>query len=458
MRMRRSNSGTMTPTAAAHSRLISVAAAMMAAIFQVPYQTMVTAPTMTAQMRPLSPPTAISFHSSQRALTHSTWPSAMPRMISVTVWVPAMPPMLATMGMSAASAATFSMVPSKRLTTAAARNAVTRLMPSHTQAPARRREDAGEHVFLVAQTGRGHDFVRGFLADHVDDVVDRDAAEQLALLVDHRRRHEVAVLEQLRDVVRVGLGRDARAFRIEDVADGFLRVFGQQARERERAQVPVVAVDDEQAVGLVGQLAAHAQVTQHHFDGDVGAHAHRVGVHEAAGGVVLEGQHGLQPLAVLLVHRLDELQRYGFGQVADEVGEIVELHVFGGREQFVGVHAVDEGLAHVVAELDEHVAFDLGLDEVPDHLALRGRQRFDEQRDLRRMHRRDHAGRATPRTFAQRAAQRREAALFAGDDGGVDHFGASVLKWGGGVRVWRASATAPRARMSSLSPGPSAMC
>ena len=36
------------------------------------------------------------------------------------------------MGMSAASAATFSMVPSKRLTTAAARNAVMRLMPSHS--------------------------------------------------------------------------------------------------------------------------------------------------------------------------------------------------------------------------------------------------------------------------------------------------------------------------------------
>ena len=186
---------------------------MMAAIFQVPYQTMVTAPTMAAQMRPLRPPTAISFHSSQRALTHSTWPSAMPRMMSVTVCVPAMPPMLATMGMSAASAATFSMVPSKRLTTAAARNAVTRLMPSHTS---RRRvdgNDAGENVFFVAQAGRGHDFVRGFFADDVHDVVDGDAAEQLALVVDHGGGHEVAVLEELRDFVRIGLGRDARRLR-----------------------------------------------------------------------------------------------------------------------------------------------------------------------------------------------------------------------------------------------------
>jgi len=72
MRMRRSASRTTKPAAAAARRLINVAAAMMAAIYQVPYQTMVTAPTTAAQMRPLSPPTAISFHSSQRALTHST--------------------------------------------------------------------------------------------------------------------------------------------------------------------------------------------------------------------------------------------------------------------------------------------------------------------------------------------------------------------------------------------------
>ena len=222
-------------------------------------------------------------------------------------------------------------------------------------------------------------------------------------------------------------------FRIEDVADRLFRVVGQQPRERQRAEESVVAIDDEQPVGLVGQLAAHAQVAQHDFHGDVGAHAHRVGVHEAAGGVVLVGQHGLQALAVLLVHGLHELQRHRLGQVADQVGEVVELHVLGRGQQLVGVHAVDERLAHVLVELDQHVAFDLGLDEVPDHLALRGRQRFDQQRDLRRVHGGDHARRATPRTFAQRAAQRGEATFFRGmtvvsaiSAGSVD----GLLKWG----------------------------
>ena len=42
----------------------------------------------------------------------------------------------------------------------------------------------------------------GLLADHVDHVVDGDAAQQLAVGADHGRRHQVAVLEQLRHFLR----------------------------------------------------------------------------------------------------------------------------------------------------------------------------------------------------------------------------------------------------------------
>ena len=105
---------------------------------------------------------------------------------------------------------------------------------------------------------------------------------------------------------------------------------------------------------------------------------------------------------------------HGLGQVADQVREVVQLHVFGGGQQLFGVHALDHRLAHVFAQLDQHVAFDFRLDEVPDHLALRGRQRLDQVRDLRRVHGGDHARRAAPRTFAQRAAQRGEPTFLRG--------------------------------------------
>jgi len=69
---RRSVSGTTTPTIAATSRLITIAAPMITAIRQVPNQLTVTAATTTAQMMPLTAPTAISLNSSQRALAHCT--------------------------------------------------------------------------------------------------------------------------------------------------------------------------------------------------------------------------------------------------------------------------------------------------------------------------------------------------------------------------------------------------
>ena len=68
-----------------------------------------------------------------------TWPSARPRMTSTRVWLPATPPMLATTGISTASATTRSRVSSNRPMAAAARKAVARLAPSHTA----RRRDAG---------------------------------------------------------------------------------------------------------------------------------------------------------------------------------------------------------------------------------------------------------------------------------------------------------------------------
>ena len=97
--------------------------------------------------------------------------------------------------------------------------AVNRLIASHRM----RRRVAGttlaEHVFLVAQTGAGHDFVRGFFGDHVHHVVDGDAAQQAPGFIHHRGGHQVAVAEQLRHLARRHIRRDARRFGVERGAD-----------------------------------------------------------------------------------------------------------------------------------------------------------------------------------------------------------------------------------------------
>ena len=67
----------------------------------------------------------------QRKLAPLKWPSAWPRITSVNTWLPAMPPILATIGISTASATTCSMVLSNKPITAEAIKAVIKFMPNH---------------------------------------------------------------------------------------------------------------------------------------------------------------------------------------------------------------------------------------------------------------------------------------------------------------------------------------
>ena len=111
---------------------------------------------------------------------------------TVSVCVAALPPMPATIGMKTASAVTRARsCPRTAPTTAAARNAVTRLTPSHGS---RLRSDsaAGVNDALVAgHAGQAVDVLGRLVLDDVDDVVDGDDADQLVLLVDDRNRQQV---------------------------------------------------------------------------------------------------------------------------------------------------------------------------------------------------------------------------------------------------------------------------
>jgi hypothetical protein len=129
----------------------------------------------------------------------------------------------------------------------------------------------------------------------------------------------------------------------------------------------VALADHVEVVGVVGQFAAQAQVAQHHVDGGVGAHRHHVRVHQAAGAVLVVGQHLFQALAVLAVHRLQDFVDHRVRQVFDQVGEVVDVEVLDRRDQLVRIHVRDQAFAHLVADVDQHLAVVLGIDQAPDH-------------------------------------------------------------------------------------------
>ena len=131
----------------------------------------------------------------------------MPRTITVSVCVAALPPMPATTGMNTASAGTSLMSPSKSATTDAARNAVTRFTSSHGT---RFRSDSAavENDTVVAgDAGEPVDVLGRLILDDVDDVVNRDDADQLVLFVDDGNREQVVRRDQARDLFLVGVRR-----------------------------------------------------------------------------------------------------------------------------------------------------------------------------------------------------------------------------------------------------------
>ena len=78
-----------------------------------PYQYQAMNATRTENTMPLSAPTASSLRNMIAVLRGFTCPEAMPRIMRVSVWVPAMPPMLMTTGKSTAVATMRSRVGSK---------------------------------------------------------------------------------------------------------------------------------------------------------------------------------------------------------------------------------------------------------------------------------------------------------------------------------------------------------
>ena len=140
--------------------------------------------------------------------------------------------------------------------------------------------------------------------------------------------------------------------RLHDVADERVRIGDDQPVERQHAQQRLVAVDDEQLVGLRRQLVEAAQVAQHDLERHVGPHLHVVEVHQRADHVLLEGHRGAQLLALLDRQALEDVVHHLLRQVGRELGDLVGVERLGGGDELLGVHRGDERLADRVRDLD----------------------------------------------------------------------------------------------------------
>ena len=122
--------GTLAPANPATSKLAIRASPMTMPIKGLSNHAHDNKPPMMANRIPFNPPTSISLDMIRSELLVVSSPVAKARTATVRAWVPALPPILATMGIRMARATIFSMALSNKAITMLAKIAVTRLTAS----------------------------------------------------------------------------------------------------------------------------------------------------------------------------------------------------------------------------------------------------------------------------------------------------------------------------------------
>ena len=223
---------------------------------------------------------------------------ASARTATVMVWVAALPPWLATIGASTASATIFSSWPSNRPSTEDARNAVARLTSSQLKRRARDGPDIVGQFFVAGDAAERLQILVGLFLDDVDDVVDGDDADQPVGGVDHGGRDQIVLAEHPRDLFLVVQHGDAAAVFIDQVGERHRPARAQQHVERDRALPVLVGIDRVDLVEPVRQIRRVAHVVDRLADGPVRRHRDELGLHPPAGGVFRIEQAALERVAL----------------------------------------------------------------------------------------------------------------------------------------------------------------
>ena len=151
------------------------------------------------------------------------------------------------------------------------------------------------------------------------------------------------------------------------------------------AQQLLVAVDDEQLVGLRRQFVEAAQIPQHDFERHVRAHLQVLEVHQRADHVVVEGHRRAQLLAFLQREAGEHVVHHLLREVGRQVRDFLGVERLRRGDQFLGVHRRDQRLADGVGDLEQDLAVASCAHQVPDVQALVERQRLEDVRDVGRM-------------------------------------------------------------------------
>ena len=223
----------------------------------------------------------------------------------------------------------------------------------------------------------------------MDDVVDRDLADQPAGVVHHRGRDQRVLLEAQRDFLLVHQHRDQRLVALHHVDQRNAARSAQDPRELAGSDRAVQRIDDEHFPKLGSQVAVFAQIVDQAADGHVFGHRDQIALHQPSGGFVGIGQRAFDRGAVFRVE-LGEHRAAVFGvEILDQRDRVVGLHLLGEIGHRIGRQRFDQQFADVIVEFGEHLAAHQVEDRGGEARALVGLDQLEQIGDVGRVERLD---------------------------------------------------------------------
>ena len=215
-------------------------------------------------------------------------------------------------------------------------------------------ETGREHVFILADPPHPAQVGVTLLIDQINHLFDGEAAHQLALAIHHGGGEQVIPLESTGGRFVVILRIEGDRIPLHHVAHQGGGLVQQYSGEGQLPQQVVAPIDDEQLVGVGGDLAAQAQIALHRGERHLGADGDDLEVHHGADGVLAVADHLPHPIPVGGGHIGEQPPHQVARQVLAQIDLIVDIQGAQGVQQLLVAHPLMR-LSHTVSDASTRI-------------------------------------------------------------------------------------------------------
>ena len=242
--------------------------------------------------------------------------------------------------------------------------------------------DGGEHVFFLADPPHAAQVGVALFIDQVHHLGDGEPSHQLAPGIHHGGGDQVVPLEGAGGGLVVVFRIEGDRILLHRVAHQGFGLVQQHGGEGQLPLQPVAPIGDEQLVGVLGDLAAQAQIALDGGQGHVGPHRDELEVHHGADRVLAVADHLPHLVPVHRRHGGEQPPHQVAGQVLAQVDLVVDVEGAQGVQQLLVAHAADEAVPHRLRRFHQDLAVLVCIHLLPQHVALVRRQGLQRIGDI----------------------------------------------------------------------------